>query len=105
MKKTLITVSAVAIIALSAFQAANTQTAPKEHLAKVQKMEGLSIYVMSEPVEPYYKLGQVGSGTISQFNAMIKTVVKNVKTQYPDADGVIFDAETKIGYGVKFKPQ
>jgi hypothetical protein len=99
MKKFLITVSAVVIIALTAFQNA----APKEHLAKVQKMDGLSVYIMSEPADPYYKLGQVGSGTLSQFNAMIKTVVKNVKTQYPDADGVIFDAETKIGYGVKFK--
>lgn len=98
-KNILVTVAALAIAGLTAFKMVDT----KDHLAKVQKIDGLSVYVLSEPADPYYKLGQVGSGTVSQFNAMIKNVVKNVKTQYPDADGVIFDSEKNIGYGVKFK--
>ncbi len=98
-KRILLSFAAVAIIALSAFKLADT----KDHLAKVQKVDGLSIYVMSEPADGYYRLGQVGSGTTSQFNSMIKNVVKNVKTQYPDAEGAIFDAEKNIGFAIKFK--
>lgn len=97
--KIALSVAVLAVAGLTAFKVVDT----KDHLAKVQKIDGLSVFVMSEPADPYYKLGQVGSGTVSQFNAMIKNVVKNVKTQYPDADGVMFDHEKNIGYGVKFK--
>lgn len=97
--KLLLSLAAAVVITLTAFKLADT----KDHLAKVQRVDGIAVYVLSEPADGYYKLGQVGSGTTSQFNSMIKNVVKNVKTQYPDAEGAIFDAEKNIGYAIKFK--
>ena len=74
-----------------------------DHLGKPQQVDGLNVYVMSEPADAYYKLGQVGSGTSSKFSDMLKQAIKNVKKQYPDAEGIIFDTEKNIGYGIKFK--
>jgi hypothetical protein len=95
MKKIIVTLS---IAALSF-----TAMAAGDHLGKPQQVDGLNVYIMSEPVDPYYKLGQVGSGTSSKLNDMLKQAIKNVKKQYPDADGVIFDPEKNLGYGIKFK--
>jgi hypothetical protein len=95
MKKIILTCS---IVALSI-----AAMATGEHLGKPQVVDGLNVYIMSEPVDAYYKLGQVGSGTSSKLTEMIKMVIKNVKKQYPDADGVIFDPEKNLGYGIKFK--
>ena len=74
-----------------------------DHLGKPQQVDGLNVYIMSEPVDGYYKLGQVGSGTSSKLNDMLKQAIKNVKKQYPDADGIIFDTEKNLGYDIKFK--
>jgi len=74
-----------------------------DRLGKPQQVDGLNVYIMSEPVDGYYKLGQVGSGTSSKLTDMLKQAIKNVKKQYPDAEGVIFDTEKNIGYGIKFK--
>ncbi len=95
MKKILLMCSIV-VLSLSAM-------ASGEHLGKPQQVDGLSVYIMSEPVDAYYKLGQVGSGTSTKLSEMLKTAIKNVKKQYPDADGVIFDPEKNLGYGIKFK--
>lgn len=75
----------------------------KDYLAKPKQQDGLNVYIMCEPVDEYYKLGQVGSGTNTQLKYMLNTIVKNVKTQYPDADGVIVDTEKNIGYAINFK--
>ncbi len=80
-----------------------TSLAAGDHLGKPQQVDGLSVFIMSEPVDAYYKLGQVGSGTSSKLNEMLKQAIKNVKKQYPDADGIIFDPEKNLGYGIKFK--
>jgi hypothetical protein len=92
-------ISGAAIVSTLAFTSVTTEN----HLARPKQVEGLYVYVMSEPADEYYKLGQVGSGTVTKWDAMIKQVVKNVKTTYPDADGVIFDEVKSVGYGIQFK--
>ena len=74
-----------------------------DHLGKPHQVDGLSVFIMSEPVDGYYKLGQVGSGTSSKLAEMLRQAIKNVKKQYPDAEGIIFDTEKNLGYGIKFK--
>jgi len=89
----------MAVIGLSAF----TVISNIDHLAKPKQVEGINMYVMCEPVDEYYKLGQVGSGTSGQMATMLKNVAKNAKTQYPDAEGVIFDEVKGVGFAIQFK--
>jgi hypothetical protein len=96
--KAIALISGVAVATTFAFT-----TFTGEHLAKPKQTEGLYIYVMSEPAEEYYKLGQVGTGTVTKWDALIKTAIKNVKTSYPDAEGLIFDEVKSVGYAIQFK--
>ncbi len=91
------------ILALCVISLSLAVQAAGDHLSKPQQIDGLHVYIMSEPVDAYYKLGQVGSGTSSKLSEMLKQAIKNVKKQYPDAEGVIFDPEKNLGYGIKFK--
>lgn len=92
-----------AIIAGSAIVTTTAFTMVSEPLAKPRQVDGLYVFVMSEPSGEYYKLGQVGSGTNTALTKMLQTVIKNAKTQYPDATGVIFDETKNIGYAIQFK--
>ena len=99
MKKIFLTVTAALSLCMLTLMA----NPAGDHCGKPQQVDGLNVYIMSEPVDAYYKLGQVGSGTNTKLSEMIKQVVKNVKKQYPDADGAMLDAEKSLGYAIKFK--
>lgn len=87
MKKLLITL-AVVLPAL----AIGTILNEKINLATVNQVQGVYIFVESEPVNTYIYLGTVkntvtfGSG---QFDDVKKTLLKKAKKEYPGANGLI----------------
>lgn len=63
-----------------------------EQKATVQKIDGLHIFILSEPDNEYITLGSVKkSVTLSgKPEELIQAVINKAKKEYPAAEGVIF---------------
>ena len=90
MKKYFIIIPFV-VIALCSFKFAYDV---RKNTAEVAKEEGLFVFVDSEPVTPYEKLGTVGGGTFAvvmnpQYSVVKKALVRKAKEKFENADGVI----------------
>lgn len=79
-------------------------------MASVQKLDGYYIFVKAEPKAPYEKLGNMESpGMVKSLalNSMLNTFIKKAKKDYPNADGLVFNAAGESGMGscevIKFK--
>lgn len=91
MKKSLsISIIALFIVAVSLFSFNN----PNRKTAEVRQIDGVFIYYMSTPVDKYEALGTVdNSGIISSKKpeALIPYMLKRLKKQYPNANGIIME--------------
>lgn len=100
------------IIALAAFLTAiyvgltssNVLDTPDKSHAAVTKIEGLYIFVSSQPLAPNDYLGTVKAGVTwsGDFKEVIAKLVKKAKKEYPAAEGIIFNGEEKADV-IKFK--
>lgn len=102
MKKFLL-ISFVAIIGLSAFTfAVNSQKS-----ANVEMEQGIYIFYKSKPVDGYDYKGTIKIGGIvksTKASEMTTQLIKKVKKEYPDADGLIVnDPDFFAADVIKFK--
>lgn len=77
---------------------------PDKSHAAVTKIEGLYIFVSSQPLAPNDYLGTVKAGVTwsGDFKEVIAKLVKKAKKEYPAAEGIIFNGEEKADV-IKFK--
>jgi hypothetical protein len=98
--KIILTISALALIATS-FKLAIDKTA-----ATVDMQEGVSIFILSKPKQNFDYLGTVKikmtwSGAPDE---LLKKAIKKVKSEYPQADGIVFaNIDLDKADAVKFK--
>lgn len=74
--------------------------------AEVQTKEGICLFVFSKPLKEYQYLGSIKQKVFwtGQPQEMISIMLKKVKQQYPEADGIIFtDAYMNEVDAIKFK--
>lgn len=67
---------------------------PEHNRAKVNQLQGLYVFTDAEPVQDYDYLGTVQNGIrlagSSQYQPVRDRLIKKIKEQYPEADGIIF---------------
>jgi hypothetical protein len=89
MKKTLsISFIAVFIMVIGLFSFKNNE----EKIAKINKIDGLYIYYLTEPAGDYENLGSIKStGMVlsKQPEMLLSYWIKRAKKQYPEANGMI----------------
>lgn len=87
MKKLLIPVIVIALIT-SAFTLVDTE----KEKATVEQMEGLYVFIKSKPTAENDYLGSVKKSLALTGNPeeMLNAMIKKVKKEYPNADGIIF---------------
>lgn len=64
-------------------------------LAEVRQVDGLNIYLYSEPVDQYEVIGSVkapGLTKTDRVDYLVELIVKRAKKSYPNATGLIFIA-------------
>ena len=85
MKKIILT--AAAAFALLAFRAIQDNSE-----AKAEQIQGVYIFHLSKPVQPYTYLGSIKKGAAweGKPTEMLNSQLKNLKKDYPGADGIIF---------------
>ena len=74
--------------------------------AKVSQMQGLSIFILSTPAAAYDYQGSVTKklAWTGEPQEMLNGIIKKVKNDYPDADGIIFTSvDMKKADAIKFK--
>lgn len=73
--------------------------------ATVETFNGLLIYHLSKPTQPFEVLGTVKQGIAwtGQPGEMLKGMTKEALKKYPGAEGVIFNTELDRGEVIKFK--
>jgi hypothetical protein len=105
MKKMIIGLLAgIMLVTVVAFKAANYE--PKKGTSEVELNQGVYIFIHSKPVLEYEykgtcKLGVTWSGKASE---AINGMIKKVKKDFPEADGIIFtDENLWQADAVKFK--
>ena len=77
-----------------------------EKLATPKKIDGYYIYLYSEPIDNYEKLGRVESPSVvwsKSTKVMFSTLLKRLKKQHPKADGIILDDNMYGGTAIIFK--
>lgn len=81
-----------AFAALLSFTAINSDSG---QTATVKKIDGYYFYWECEPTTRYEVLGEVGTGLqmSNSYEARRKYFLKNLKKDYPKADGLYFDPE------------
>jgi hypothetical protein len=91
MKRTLsISIISLFMVASALFSFNN----PNRKTAEVRQVDGIYIYYMSLPVDKYESLGEVRTGGVilnKHPETVIPFVIKRVKKQYPNANGVIME--------------
>jgi len=66
------------------------------NLAKVESLNGLNLFIKSEPVAKFTSLGMVSMPALvlnGKPREMIRIASKRARAQYPDADGIIFRSD------------
>lgn len=90
MKRILLIFSVLALFAFSFSQ----KTIDDTSLATVNQLQGLYVFTDCRPVAPYKFLGTVKNGMrlagSSQYEPVRDRLLKKVKADYPDANGIIF---------------
>lgn len=87
------------------------RTAPDYSKAETNQVQGLFLFVDSKPTHEFTYLGTVKNGTrftgSAQYTAVRDRLIKKIKADYPEADGIIFyfnNGETDRADAIKFKP-
>ena len=101
MKKTILILSILAIILFS------FRMTSEPHNAQVYKWQGFYVFMECSPTSDYTVLGTVKEKGIvwtGKPKEMFTTILKRVRKDYPNADGVIFDPiNGKHASCIKFK--
>lgn len=65
--------------------------------AEVNQIDGLYVFTDCTPVAPYDSLGLVTIGFITgtQYENIRRSLIKQVKKKYPDANGLLFRPDKK----------
>ncbi|GAB4457020.1 MAG: hypothetical protein OHK0036_20720 [Bacteroidia bacterium] len=93
MKKNISTLAIISVIVLIMFSFKTISYEPKLNTAEVEQFEGIYVFVDSKPVREYDYLGTekvvftLGSG---QYRDIRDKLIKKVKKEYPQANGIIF---------------
>jgi hypothetical protein len=102
MKRTIFILGIVAIILFS-FRMASSEP----HNAQVYKWQGFYVFMECSPTSDYTVLGTVKEKGIvwtGKPKEMFNTILRRVRKDYPNADGVIFDPiNGKPATCIKFK--
>lgn len=94
-------IAAAAVVAYSFVPAETDKTA-----ARVNQMQGLSIFILSTPTAAYDYQGSVTKklAWTGEPQEMLNGIIKKVKNDYPDADGIIFTTvDMDKADAIKFK--
>lgn len=82
----------------------------EKSIAKVQKIQGVYIFIKSEPQMEYEILGSMKGPTFGshEFDELLDGVIKKQKKEFPQADGILFDGSIKQTHNttvtiIKFK--
>src|SRR5688572_20478637 len=88
MKKKLI----VSCIVFSAISAIAWKTLDEKGGASVSKLQGVYIFMFSQPTGEYDYLGTVKAGMTWEGSPVevMNSILKRAKKQYPDVEGIIF---------------
>lgn len=91
MKKLILTIFVVTIFSYSYSQSVEH----KKTDAVANTKEGICLFVFCKPLREYEYLGSIKQKVAwtGQPNEMIAIMIKKVKKQYPEADGIIFTDE------------
>lgn len=87
----------------------------KNDLARVKKVNGVEIYVLSEPLREYETVADVGTGFKAEsiltgglvnksISERMSQFVKRVKSDNPSVDAVIYSSGKRV-VGIKFKKE
>jgi hypothetical protein len=79
MKRAILIVGLMAFMAMS-FTAVRSTDENKDQMARVSKIDGIEVYLMSEPIKPYEVIDDLGSGL--QFGSSLSTVTIDELTQH-----------------------
>jgi hypothetical protein len=100
--KKLILILSVSLIALFSFR-----NSPDHRMAQANQQQGYYIYMQSIPVSEYTILGTVKKTGIvwsGHPTEMFNILLRRVKKDYPNADGIIFDGiDMEHATCIKFK--
>jgi hypothetical protein len=79
----------------------------KKNIASVDQVEGVYVFMFSNPVAPYDYLGTVKKSGIEmsgQPDERFKALLKHCKKDYPQAEAIIIqDADMKKADAIRFK--
>lgn len=83
----------------------STITDHKNDLAKVKQVEGLYLFIYSEPVNDYVYLGTVKGGFkwTGEPSEMLPKLLKKAHADYPNADGLIINSDMDRAEIIKFE--
>jgi len=69
-----------------------------KEMARVNQQQGCYLFVDSKPTADYTFLGTVKTSAVhlgsSQYQGVRDLLIKKIKNDYPDADGIIFNFES-----------
>ena len=83
----------VGLLAVAVLMSVSAFSQKPTYYAKVKKLEGIYLYVSSEPVEDYEILGTLqkkGLFWTGSFSEITNFFLKKCKKEYPKANGIIF---------------
>lgn len=83
----------VGLLILAVFAVTAAFAAKPNFTAKVEKREGIYIYINAEPTEVYEELGflrKKGLWWSGHYDEMRNFFLKKCKKEYPNANGIIF---------------
>ena len=99
--------SAVFVVAVIFFSLGFKSAPGENNVAKVNRVDGVYVFIESQPANDYDVLGTVKKtgftlgGTIQE---QYKVMTRRCRKDYPDADGIIFDdISLEHGTCIKFK--
>jgi hypothetical protein len=78
--------------------------------AKVQKIQGVYIFIKSEPQLDYEIIGSMKGPTFGshEFDDLLEAIIKKQKKEFPQGEGILFDGSIKQTHNtnvsiIKFK--
>lgn len=71
--------------------------------AQVDQIQGLYVFVKAKPTSQYDYLGTVKGTTVGkhEFDILLESMIKRTKSQYPEANAIIFDGSIRQTHNTK----
>lgn len=106
MRTKFITLTGIILIGFTVLFASWQTTEPRKDVATVETFQGYYIFMYSKPISEYEYLGTVKSRMTwsNTSDQVMNSILKQVKKEYPRADGLIFRGTDRFQCEViKFK--